>query len=206
MVLISALLEDFLTVLITIFVAELTDKDALLLLALATKIKPWTAFASGSLAFTLTTTIIVSIGVVLTEFVPVNLIKIAGGVIMIGFVLHSYVTERKKERAAITEDERLLGRHGNKSVCGVFLGAVGMLMVLDLAGDATEVLTIVYVARFQNALLVFSGCVAALVSASAVETLIGNKLSRVLSVSKIRYLSLGIFLIIGSVIILTTLF
>ena len=81
-----------------------------------------------------------------------------------------------------------------------------MLMVLDLAGDATEVLTIVYVARFQNVLLVFVGCVIALVAASAVETLIGNRLGKVLSVSRIRYFSLAIFLVIGSIIIITTIF
>lgn len=204
---VPGLLADFLTVLITIFIAELTDKDALLLLAFATKIKPWTAFASGSVAFTITTSIIVSIGYVLTQFVPVDLIKIAGGFVMIGYVLYSYFAERREENQALTEEQRLLKQaRAKRSTWSIFLSAVGMLMVLDLAGDATEVLTIVYVARFQNVLLVFSGCVIALVAASAVETLIGNRLGKILSVSKIRYLSLAIFLVIGSVIIITTIY
>ncbi len=204
---IPSLLTDFLTVLITIFVAELTDKDALLLLALATRIKPWTAFASGSVAFTITTSIIVSVGYVLTQFVPVELIKVAGGFVMIGFAIYGYLSEKRAEKQAITEEQRLLKQESAKrSAWSIFLGAVGMLMVLDLAGDATEVLTIVYVARFQNVLLVFFGCVIALVAASAVETLIGNRLGKVLSVSKIRYFSLAIFLVIGSIIIITTIF
>ena len=203
--LIPSLLVDFLTVLVTIFVAELTDKDALLLLALATRIKPWTAFASGSVAFTITTTIIVSIGYVLTQFVPVMFIKVAGGFVMIGFAIYGYLSERREENRALTEEQRLQER-AKRSAWRIFLGAVGMLMVLDLAGDATEVLTIVYVARFQNVLLVFFGCVTALVAASAVETMIGNRLGKALSVSTIRYMSLAIFLIIGSVIIVTTVF
>ncbi len=80
------------------------------------------------------------------------------------------------------------------------------MILLDLAGDATEVLTIVYVARFSNALLVFLGAVLALVSASAVETILGRKLGKILSAAKIRILSLIVFLVIGSVIVVTTLF
>ena len=200
---VPVLLTDFLTVLITIFVAELTDKDALLLLALATRIEPWTAFASGAVAFTITTTIIVSIGYVLTQFVPVEFIKVAGGFVMIGFAIYTYLAKKREENQAAAEEQKLL-KQAKRGAWSVFLGAVGMLMVLDLAGDATEVLTIVYVARFQNVILVFFGCVIALVAASAVETLIGNRLGKVLSVSRIRYLSLAIFLVIGSIIIITT--
>jgi putative Ca2+/H+ antiporter (TMEM165/GDT1 family) len=55
------------------------------------------------------------------------------------------------------------------------------LIVLDLAGDATELVTSVFVAQFRDVLLVFAGAVAALVAASAVETILGNGLGRVLS-------------------------
>ncbi|MCL5068759.1 MAG: TMEM165/GDT1 family protein, partial [Thaumarchaeota archaeon] len=56
------LLPSFATIFATIFVAELADKDALLLLTLATRIRSWTAFAAGSVAFTITSAIIVSVG------------------------------------------------------------------------------------------------------------------------------------------------
>ena len=38
-----------------------------------------------------------------------------------------------------------------------FLTMVSALVVLDLAGDATELLTVVFVAQFENLLLVFLG-------------------------------------------------
>jgi len=201
-----SLLADFATIAGTIFIAELTDKDALLLLALATKLKPWIAFASGATAFTITTTIIVTVGYVLVQFVPVWAVKIAGGVIMIGYAAWGYFSERGEESKAENEEDQILKRASKTHTAwSAFASAVALLAVLDLAGDATEVLTIVYVAHFDNALLVFVGCVSALVCASALETVLGSKLKKFLSVERLRYISLGIFLVIGAYIIASTL-
>jgi putative Ca2+/H+ antiporter (TMEM165/GDT1 family) len=88
-------LAALLTTIGTIFVVELTDKDALFLLALATKKKASVVFAAGSIAFAITTAIIVLVGSVLIAFVPVLAIKLAGGAIMSGRESCS----RKEERA-----------------------------------------------------------------------------------------------------------
>jgi len=185
---------------ITIFIAELTDKDALLLLALATRIRPRLAFAAGATAFTITTTIIVSVGYFLVNVVPVFWIRLAGGVIMIAFAIWQYVSTEEE-----SEEKRLLERTKRKTAWSIFLGAVSLLIILDLAGDATEILTIVLVARFSNALLVFLGAVLALVTASGVETILGSRLKRFLSPKRLRILSLLVFLVIGSLVIVTTL-
>jgi putative Ca2+/H+ antiporter (TMEM165/GDT1 family) len=78
------------------------------------------------------------------------------------------------------------------------MSAVGFLVLLDLAGDATEVLTILFVARFGDAFIVFVAAVTALVAATAVETTIGNRLSTILSARRIRIFSSLVFLAIGS--------
>jgi len=187
---------------IAIFVAELTDKDALLLLSLAARIRPWVVFAAGSIAFTITSAIIVTVGYFLVSFVPVSLISIAGGSVMVAYGIWSFFKAKKDE---LMSAERKLSRDASKSLRAVFLGAVSLLVLLDLAGDATEVLTILFVARFQNTLLVFTGAVIALVCATAVETLIGNRLSKILSSKRIRIFSLFVFLTIGSAAILTAL-
>jgi len=197
----STLLTAFLTVVGTIFVAELTDKDALLLLALATRIKPKIAFAAGATAFTITTTIIVTVGYFLVSVVPVLWIRLVGGIVMIAFAIWQYVSTGEEA----SEEKKLLERTTRKTIWSVFFGAVSMLILLDLAGDATEVLTIVYVARFSNVLVVFSGAVLALVAASAVETVLGSRLKRYLSAKRLRLFSLFLFLVIGSYIILTSL-
>ena len=197
----GALIAPFFTIAGTIFIAELTDKDALLLLALATRIRPRIAFAAGATAFTITTTIIVTVGYFLVSIVPVLWIRLAGGFVMIAFAAWQYLST--KEEAV--EEKRLLEKTKRSTVWSVFLGAVSMLILLDLAGDATEVLTIVYVARFSNVLLVFFGAVLALVAASAVETILGSRLKKYLSPKRLRVLSLLVFLVLGSYIILTSL-
>jgi putative Ca2+/H+ antiporter (TMEM165/GDT1 family) len=196
----------FTTIAVAIFIAELTDKDALLLLTLATRIRPFTAFAAGSLAFTITSAIIVTAGFLLSDVVPVFWIKIAGGAIMIFYAFYQYFSFRKDQRDLMREENRITSRTASKSALMSFLTAVSMLIVLDLAGDATEVLTIVFVARYQNLILVFVSCVAALVAASAVETVLGNRLGKALSIERIKILSLAVFLIIGSIIVLSSIF
>lgn len=196
-----SLIPAFVTIVVTIFIAELTDKDALLLLTLATRIRSRTAFAAGSVAFTITSTIIVSVGYFLIRVVPIFWVRLVGGFVMIGFGIWGYARKGDDEK----EEERLLSRTRRKSEWSVFIGAVSLLILLDLAGDATEVLTIVYVAKFANVLLVFLGAVVALVLASGVETILGQRLGKLLSTKNIKLLSLIVFLVIGTLIVVTTL-
>jgi len=190
----------------TMFIAELTDKDALLLLALATKSKQLLVFAAGATAFTITTTIIVTLGHFLVALFPVFWIKIAGGVIMISYGFYGFfkVGERVEEKELAKDRSRLLAYTSRRNLLSAFGGMVSMLAILDLAGDATEILTIAFVARFQDVFLVFVGALSGLVAATAVETTLGNRLRRVLSLARIRLFSLGVFLIVGSALIITT--
>jgi putative Ca2+/H+ antiporter (TMEM165/GDT1 family) len=188
----------------TIFVAELTDKDALFLLALATKTKASVVFLAGSVAFTISTAIIVLVGSVLIAVVPVFAIKLAGGAIMLGYAVLEYYRLSREDRQVDKREERLLERSA-KSVWSIFLPAVLTLVLLDLAGDATELVTIVFLARFQDVLVVFTGAVTGLVGAVAVETALGNRLGRVLSPKRIKYLSILVFTVIGVTVIVTTL-
>jgi putative Ca2+/H+ antiporter (TMEM165/GDT1 family) len=189
----------------TIFVAELTDKDALFLLALATKTKASVVFAAGSVAFTITTAIIVLLGSLLITVVPVFAIKLAGGSIMLAYAVFEYYRFSNEERRVDEREERLLEKSAG-GVWSIFIPAVLTLIALDLAGDATELVTIVFLARYQDALVVFAGAVIGLVAAVAVETALGNRLGRVLSRKRIKYLSIAIFTIIGMTVIVTTLF
>jgi putative Ca2+/H+ antiporter (TMEM165/GDT1 family) len=199
----AGLLSPFLTIVVTIFIAELSDKDALLLLTLATRIRPLIAFAAGAVAFTITTTIFVTGGYLLAQIVPVFWIKIAGGAIMIGYGLHEYFEVAEEEKKIENKIDR---PSKQKSTLQLFLGVVSMLAVLDIAGDATEILTIVFVGHYGSPLLVFVSCVVALVSASAVETVIGNRLRKFLTPKNIRYFSLVVFLVIGTILLVTTIF
>jgi len=188
----------------TIFIAELTDKDALFLLALATKTKVSVVFAAGSVAFTISTAIIVLLGSLLITVVPVIAIKLVGGSIMLGYAALEYYRFSNEERSVDEREERLLEKSAG-GVWSIFIPAVLTLIALDLAGDATELVTIVFLARYQDALVVFAGAVIGLVAAVAVETALGNRLGTVLSRKRIKYLSIAIFTVIGVTVMVTTL-
>ncbi len=199
----AGLLTAFGTMAATVFVAELTDKDALVLLSLATRGRSWLVFAAGSVAFSITSAIIVLLGSAVTQFVPVFWIKLAGGIIMLSYSLWLMIGALRLSRADHQGVERLQGRAFGGALA--FLAIVGVLIALDLAGDATELLTVVFVAQYRNALLVFVSVVTALVAASGVEAILGNRLGGILSAQRVRYLSIVVFLIVGSLILVTTL-
>ena len=102
----------------------------------------------------------------------------------------------------IEEEEKKLEKEGKGT--RAFLGMVGALVVLDLAGDATQVLTIVFVAHYPNILLVFGATCIGLIAATALETILGNRLGKMLTPGRLRYISMGVFLVLGSFIILTS--
>lgn len=200
----QSLAGDLLTIVGTIFVAELTDKDALLLLSLATKMKAPLVFAAGSVAFLITTGVIVAFGSVLAAYVPIFWVKVAGGVVMLGYAFLEYRRGMRVEENLEKRETRFVKSIGRRSFYA-FLGIVASLAVLDLAGDATELLTIVFVAQYRNLLLVYLGAGSALVAASAIETVLGNRLGRFLSSRNVRLISIMLFLAIGSAIIASSL-
>jgi putative Ca2+/H+ antiporter (TMEM165/GDT1 family) len=200
----AAVLPALLTTVGTMFVAELTDKDALFLLALATRTRASVVFASGAIAFTISTAIIVAVGSVLLALVPVVAVKLAGGGIMLAYAVWELRRSSFKEQE-MEERERKLLERPRRSVWSIFIPALVSLIALDLAGDATELVTVVLLARYDDVVVVFSGAVIGLVAATAVETLLGNRLGRVLSPKRIRYLSVAVFTIIGTIVIVTSL-
>lgn len=195
-------LTSFAVIAATLFVTELTDKDAFLLIAVSTKVRALLVFLAGVSAFTFTTALIVTLGSLLVTLVPVSWVRLAGGAVMIAYGIweaRGLVGER-----AVEEEESKIAKAG--SAWKVFVTMVVALALLDLAGDATEVLTIVYVAHYANPFLVFSGACTGLISATAVETALGNRLGRLLTPRRLRYGSAAAFLILGFSIILLSYF
>ena len=189
---------SFATIAGTIFIAELTDKDALLLLAVSTRVKAWLAFSAGATAFLITTAIIVAAGSLIVAVVPVEWIRLAGGVVMIGYGLWEARGLMGEEAVGLQESR--IARKGN--AWRVFLALVGSLALLDLAGDATEVLTVVLVAQYTAPLFVFSAVYLGLIAAVAIETALGNRLGKLLTPRRLQIGSAAIFVLLGLTIIL----
>lgn len=194
-------LASLLTIAATLFVTELTDKDAFLLLAVSTRVKARVAFLAGATAFLLTTALFVSFGSLLLRVVPVNWVRVAGGLVMLGYGVweaRGLIGARTIEE----EEARVL-----KSGTGVraFVALAASLAFLDIAGDATEILTIVLVAHYSDPLLVFAGAASGLIAATALETALGNRLGRYLNPTRLRVVSVAVFLTLGAYILLISL-
>jgi putative Ca2+/H+ antiporter (TMEM165/GDT1 family) len=195
-----ALLISFGTIAAALFATELTDKDAILLIALATRRRAVEVFAAGAIAFLFTTGVIVAFGSLLVTVVPVPWIRLAGGGVMVAYGLLAV------RRIVSGSNERESGElEGGDARWTGLLGMVAALALLDLAGDATEVLTIVFVAHYADPVLVFSAAFAGLVAATALETALGNRLGHLLTPARLRYLSAALFLALGASIILLSL-
>lgn len=180
-----------------IFLAELADKDAFLLLTVSTKIKARVVFLAGVTAFTINTALFVTLGTLIIAVVPVYWVRLAGGVVMISYGLwegRALVGMEEVER-----EEAKVEKSGTP--WRAFIALVAALALLDIAGDATEVLTIVFVARYADPPLVFLGACAGLFCAAAIETSLGNRAGRYLTAQRLRYISVFVFLSLGTYII-----
>lgn len=184
-----------------LFVTELTDKDAMLLLTLAAKTRATVVFLAGATAFVTTTTIFVTVGTLISAAVPILWVRLVGGAFMIGYGL--WEARGVVSRAGIEKEDRSLKRRSGGWM--TFFGMVAALALLDIAGDATEVLTIVLAARYTDPILVFSAACTGLITATAFETALGNRLGRMLTPQRVRYISMVVFLVLGTYIIISSL-
>ncbi len=180
-----------------LFVTELTDKDALLLLAVSTRVRARIAFLAGATSFFITSVVIVTLGSLLITVVPVFWVRLGGGGVMLAYgaweargVVGKGSVEKEGARIAGTGSTRKL-----------FVRLVLALALLDLAGDATEVLTIVFVSEYGNLAFVFSGVYIGLLAATAAEATLGSRLGRLLTPRRIHILSASIFLLLGASIV-----
>ena len=194
------LLTSFGAIAGSIFLAELADKDAFLLITVSTKVRVRIALLAGVTAFTVNTALFVTIGAALTALIPGYWGRLAGGVVMLAYGLweaRSLVGLRE-----VQEQEEKVEK--TRSSWKAFLALVAALSLLDIAGDATMVLTIVFVAHYADPLLVFFGACAGLFSAATVETALGSRIGKFLTPDRLRYLSVAVFLTIGALIIVFT--
>ncbi|MBI3840501.1 MAG: TMEM165/GDT1 family protein [Thaumarchaeota archaeon] len=148
-----------------------------------------------------TTAISVILGTVVSTLIPIVWVKLAGGTVMIAYGLRE--AKGLIGQRAIEEEERKL--ESTKGALRAFLGMFIALAILDLAGDATMILTIILAAQYSDRVLVFTATCVGLIGATAFETALGNRLGRMLTPNRLRYIAVVVFVALGSLIIITSL-
>jgi putative Ca2+/H+ antiporter (TMEM165/GDT1 family) len=158
-----------------IFLAELPDKSMFVSLFLAARGRPFAVWFGASLAFCVHVAIAVSVGVGLFHLLPPRAVDALVAILFaVGAVLALRETEEDDAAYAVEVVDR--------TAVGVrrTVGTAFLVIFVAEWGDLTQVLTANLAARYHAPLSVGLGAALALLSVSAIATVSGQALVRVL--------------------------
>ena len=180
----------FLTVLITIFVAEMGDKTQLLLVAMAGKYKIPHILTGTWLATVVLNLMAVGVGAALSNYLDMRIIKLVAGV---AFFWFAYAAVKSDD----DEEEQREMRHNLGPVFAIF----GSFFIGEL-GDKTQLSAITLAANYtnhslMNAVYVFLGCTLGLILADLIGLVAGIVLKSKMPAGILNALSFVIFSVFG---------
>jgi putative Ca2+/H+ antiporter (TMEM165/GDT1 family) len=179
---------------VAIFVVELPDKTFLATLVLATKYRPVLVWIGVSLAFLVQTTVAVLLGHAVS-FLPEEAVQAAAGVMfLVGAVI--LIREGRSHQEAAANDEEIETKdvHGYKAVLASFL----VLFAAEW-GDLSQLLTITFVAKYEEPFAVFIGALAALLLVSGLAVAAGSQLQRFVKLHVLHYVGAGVCLLLAAI-------
>ncbi len=180
----------FWTSFVFILLAEMGDKTQLVALSFATKYKPMKVIigiTAGTLACHLLSVII---GRHLSVFIPMHYLKLIVGLSFIGFGLWTLKGD--------TYDE---GKEKKNDHFGPIL-TVAVAFFLAELGDKTQLATISLAAQYKAFFGVWFGSTLGMVIADGLAIIIGIVMHKNLHAKLIKYLSAGIFILFGAIVIM----
>ncbi len=185
----------FATIFAVVFLVELPDKTALATVVLATRHRPLPVFLGVALAFVVQSLVAVFAGS-LIAFLPHELIRIGAGLLFI--VLAAVVVWRTRRQATAEKAGQLPGEVGGRE--RPFLTAFSMILLAEW-GDLSQIATVAFQARYNQAVLVFASATLALWAVTALAVGIGNRLGSLLPERPVQYAAAALMVIIGIILI-----
>lgn len=181
----------FVTVLATIFIAEMGDKTQLLLVAMAGKYKIPHILTGTWLATAVLNLLAVGVGAALGSYLDMRVIKIAAA---FAFFWFAYSTIRGEENDG--EENEIKHRFG--PILGIFIS-----FFIGELGDKTQLSAITLAAaytdhNFANACYVFFGCTLGLILADLIGLIVGVVLKSKMPAGLLNNLSFAIFALFGA--------
>jgi putative Ca2+/H+ antiporter (TMEM165/GDT1 family) len=176
-----------------IFVVELPDKTFIATLVLATRFKPIYVWIGVGLAFTVQTLVAVAVGHAAT-FLPKDAIHILA---LVMFLIGAALLFREGRSHHIDSGEEYVEKAGNAR--GPWRSILASFLVLFAAewGDLSQLLTITFVARYDDPVSVFVGALGALLVVSALACLLGRALLRYVALHLLHYVGAGVCLLMA---------
>ncbi|MCM1038106.1 MAG: TMEM165/GDT1 family protein [Ruminococcus sp.] len=181
----------FLTVLFTIFIAEMGDKTQLLLVAMAGKYKISHILTGTWLATVLLNVLAIGVGAALGNYLDMRIIKTVAGIAFFWFAYSIVKGDGDEE-----EQEKEM-----KHTFGPVFAIFGSFFIGEL-GDKTQLSAITLAAnytqhQFSNALYVFLGCTLGLILADLIGLIVGVMLKSKMPTGILNILSFAIFAVFG---------
>lgn len=182
----------FLTVLATIFIAEMGDKTQLLLVAMAGKYRIPHILTGTWLATVVLNVLAVCVGAALSNYLDMRLIKMVAG---LAFFWFAYATLKGED----DEEEEKEMKHNWGPIFAIF----GSFFIGEL-GDKTQLTGITMAATYtehniMNAFYVFLGCTLGLILADLIGLIVGVVLKSKMPAGILNTISFFIFAVFGIV-------
>jgi putative Ca2+/H+ antiporter (TMEM165/GDT1 family) len=180
----------FLTVLATVFVAEMGDKTQLLLVAMAGKYKIPHILTGTWLATVVLNLLAVGVGAALSNYLDMRIIKLIAS---LAFFWFAYATLKGDDEE---EEEREM-KHNLGPIFAIF----GSFFIGEL-GDKTQLAGITLAANYTNhsllnAFYVFLGCTLGLILADLIGLIVGVILKSKMPAGILNTISFFIFAVFG---------
>ena len=182
----------FLTVLLTIFIAEMGDKTQLLLVAMAGKYKVSHILSGTWLATILLNIMAVGVGAALSNYLDMRIIKFIAA---LAFFWFAYATLKGES----DEGEENVAKRNLGPVLAIFVS-----FFIGELGDKTQLSAITLAANYTqhnltNAFAVFLGCTLGLILADLIGLIVGVILKSKMPTGILNTLSFAIFSVFGVV-------
>ena len=179
-------IEPLLLTLVSIAVMEFGDKTQLGVLTLSARYKLRAPiFLGAMLAFAIVCTLGVGIGEALLSVLPVWLLSKISGIIFLVLGLLTLRGLEKEEAASMIGQKR-----------GPFASTFLVIFASEF-GDKTQIATITLAAKFESPLEVLVGALLALGAITALGTLVGERIARIVPMKIIRKIAAAVFMAIG---------
>jgi putative Ca2+/H+ antiporter (TMEM165/GDT1 family) len=183
------------TIFVVVLLVELPDKTALATVLLATKNKPLPVFAGVALAFVIQTMVAVFAGS-LIALLPHQVVRIGAGLLFIGMAIVVAWRTRRQQVAEAAEQVPAPSRGRDRP----FITAFTMIMLAEW-GDLSQLATVAFQARYNQALTVFISATLALWTVTALAVFVGNRLGSLLPERPVQYAAAGLMVVIGIILI-----
>lgn len=179
------MIEGIFIPMITVGLLELGDKSQLTILTLASKTKNHLALLLGVLlAFSLVDGVAIIFGGLITNLIPIFILKILSGLLFIYFGIKNIRQKEEEERGEVRDSKK-----------GVFISSFTLIFFAEWA-DKTQLSSALFATKYHP-LFVFVGVIFSLFILSVIAIFIGKFLLVKLNKRMLNLASGSLFIILG---------